>query len=178
MAKDLLDKIKVLLGMEIKLTESKLKDGTNVSFDKLEIGSNFLVKTDSETAVPAPAGDYVMEDNTIVTVGSDGLITAVTPGNEVTTQEIVTPDVVVAPIDEDPEMTIEEKVVNMEERIAKLEEVITMIMGQYKDMDVKLSKIAESPAEVPVNLARIPKKEIEMTIADKRIAALDNLKNK
>lgn len=76
-AKTVLNRIKVLLGMEVKLSESKLKDGTIVVFDELAIGSNFLIKEDADTIVPAPAGEYELEDGTIIVIDEDSLITEI-----------------------------------------------------------------------------------------------------
>lgn len=55
-------------------TDYKLKDGTAVSIDRLEIGGVALVN-----GVPAAAGEHELEDGTKITVGEGGVITLVTP---------------------------------------------------------------------------------------------------
>lgn len=55
-------------------TEYKLKDGSPVSIDKLEVGGTVLM-----AGVPCPAGEYELQDGSRVTVGDGGVITLVTP---------------------------------------------------------------------------------------------------
>lgn len=114
-SKTVLNQIKVLLGMAVKLSESKLKDGTIVVFDELAIGSNFLIKKDADTTAPAPAGEYELEDGTIVVIGEDNLIT-----------EIKEPE---KPADELPaeDQMEEEKPEGEEKEEVKPEEVVIVV---------------------------------------------------
>ena len=54
--------------------KGKLKDGTEVEITALEVGG--IVSINGQ---PAPAGDYTLDDNTVITVGDNGAITAVVP---------------------------------------------------------------------------------------------------
>lgn len=56
-------------------TEYELKIGGKVTIDKLESGGIVLIDGN-----PAVAGDLELADGTIVTVGDNGVITAVVPG--------------------------------------------------------------------------------------------------
>lgn len=120
-SKTVLNQIKVLLGMAVKLSESKLKDGTIVVFDELAIGSNFLIKKDADTTALAPAGEYELEDGTIVVIGEDNLIAEIKepekPADELPAEdqleeekpegeeekEVVAPEEVVIVVEEQPE---------------------------------------------------------------------------
>ncbi len=45
---EMLNKIKTLLNMEVKLEEMKLQNGTLIEADKFEKGSEVFIKTDDE----------------------------------------------------------------------------------------------------------------------------------
>jgi len=51
-----------------------LLDGSTITVSQLAVGGDVLVN-----GVPAPAGVYIMADNSSITVGDDGKITALTP---------------------------------------------------------------------------------------------------
>ena len=54
--------------------KAKLKDGTEVEITELGVGG--IVSINGQ---PAPAGDHELEDGTIISVGDNGAITAMTP---------------------------------------------------------------------------------------------------
>lgn len=65
--------------------EVKLKDGTSLSVDKMEVGG--IANVVSETgSVLAEAKDYEAEDGTIITVGVDGVI------SNIKTVEVIEPE--------------------------------------------------------------------------------------
>ena len=206
---EVLDKIKVLLGMEkpvestpsveetadvvvaVEFTEAKLKDGTNVSFGNLEIGSNFLIKTDAQTSVPAPEGDYLLEDGTIVTVGGDNLISGITlpVANADPTTNPTEPIVTIEPTTEEPAepvMTIDEKVSKLEDEVEQLKTMLEMIVGGYEGMkseyaaqfskqEEKIKELENAPAAQPVHFAKVEDVKPASTF-EKRIEALNKLK--
>lgn len=76
--------------------EVKLKDGTSLSVDKMEVGG--IANVISEVgSVLAEAKDYEAEDGTIITVGVDGVISNIKPV-EVAAPELnqVTPEMLAA----------------------------------------------------------------------------------
>ena len=201
-AKEALKEIKILLGMEQReetetkseetieatFTEAKLQDGTNISYDKLEIGSNFLIRTDAETSVPAPAGEYVLEDGTIVIVGDDNLITEVKMP-ETTADEYTDPKETVEEKPEDKPEDIEEpdekemRIAACEDKIKKLEEAMTMLLGSFSAMSdefsaqsEKIEEIAKAPAAEPVHFAKQTEETKTETTAEKRLKVLAELK--
>ena len=54
--------------------KAKLKDGTEVEITELGVGGVVTI-----SGQPAPAGDHILEDGTVITVGENGVITALTP---------------------------------------------------------------------------------------------------
>ena len=81
-------KIKVLLGMvKAEFETAKLADGSEVSFDSLEINREVY---DSEGNA-LKAGEYVLEDGTKIEVDENGVIKEIErPDGEETKEEIVT----------------------------------------------------------------------------------------
>ena len=187
--KDTLKQIKVLLGMEkpeetVALTDVKLKDGTNVSYDKLEVGGNFFIKTDDETSVPAPAGEYDLEDGTIVVVGSDNLIAEVKMPEEsaAETTDEKTDETPVDTPKEEPEVDYEKRIASLEEQVAKLTEALNMLIGEFSEVksefasqEKKIEEIASAPGAEPVHFYKEKKNECESTF-ERRIRLINELK--
>lgn len=75
--------------------EVKLKDGTSLSVDKMEVGG--IANVVSETgSVLAEAKDYEAEDGTIITVGADGVISNIKPVEVAPEMNQVTPEMLAA----------------------------------------------------------------------------------
>jgi hypothetical protein len=70
---EMLNKIKTLLNMEVKLEEMKLQNGTLIEADKFEKGSEVFIKTDDEK-VAMPVGEYILEDGKLLVVEEEGII--------------------------------------------------------------------------------------------------------
>ena len=69
----MLNQIKTLLNIEVKLEEMKLENGTVVSADTFEKGSEIFIVTDDEK-VAMPVGEYILEDGRLVVVSEEGMI--------------------------------------------------------------------------------------------------------
>jgi hypothetical protein len=69
----MLNKIKTLLNVEVKLEEMKLENGTVVSAESFEKGKEIFIKTDDEK-VAMPVGEYLLEDGRLVVVEEEGMI--------------------------------------------------------------------------------------------------------
>ncbi len=199
---EVINKIKVLLGMEeniveVKMTEAKLKDGTAVVFDKLEAGSNFLLRQDANTTTPAPAGDYELEDGTVITVGPDNLITNITApvaAADITIQPTpeTTPIVPEAetPAETTAENGIEEvSVDSLAARIALLEQAMTecqdMMLNMatnYSAMKTELSsqvaELSKLPSAEPIHFSKTVESKEPKSIGEMRIEALEKLSTK
>lgn len=71
----ILNKVRELLGMEVKLEQRKLEDGvTIVEADAFEPGAEVMIVTEDEQMIPLPVGDYKMEDGQILVVSEEGII--------------------------------------------------------------------------------------------------------
>jgi hypothetical protein len=75
MKTSVLNQIKTLLGMDVKLEQRKMADGvTLIEADAFEMDNEVFVITEDEQKIPVPIGEYEMEDGMIMSVVEEGLI--------------------------------------------------------------------------------------------------------
>lgn len=71
----ILNKVRVLLGMEVKLEQMKLGDGVTVlESEMFEAGNEVFVVTEDEQKIALPVGEYELEDGRILVVVEEGII--------------------------------------------------------------------------------------------------------
>ena len=71
----ILNKVRVLLGMEVKLERMKLMDGVTVlEADAFEPEMEVFVVTEDDQKIPVPVGEYETEDGRILVVEVEGII--------------------------------------------------------------------------------------------------------
>jgi hypothetical protein len=71
---NVINEIKTLLGMEVKLAQMKLKDGvTVIEADAFET-DNAVFIVNGEEKIPVPVGEYELEDGMILVVTVEGVI--------------------------------------------------------------------------------------------------------
>lgn len=74
----LLNKVRELLGMEIKLEQRKLEDGvTIIEADAFEAEAEVVIITEDEQRIPLPIGDYKLDDGMILVVTEEGRISEI-----------------------------------------------------------------------------------------------------
>ena len=97
-----INKIKSLLGMEVKLEMMKLADGVTVlEADAFEMDNEVFIVTEDEQKIPLPVGEYELESGIILVVEVEGIIKEV---KEAVVEEEVAPEV------EAPESEVEVEV--------------------------------------------------------------------
>ena len=69
----MLNQIKTLLNIEVKLMDMKLENGTIVSAEEYSKGNEIFIKTDDEK-VAMPVGEYILEDGRLLIVEEEGII--------------------------------------------------------------------------------------------------------
>jgi len=75
MKNSLINQIKTLLGMEVKLEQMKLADGVTIlEADSFEAGNEVFIVTEDEQKIPLPIGEYEFEDGRMLIVVEEGLI--------------------------------------------------------------------------------------------------------
>tara|TARA_R100000935_G_scaffold21967_1_gene40720 strand:- start:4639 stop:5238 length:600 start_codon:yes stop_codon:yes gene_type:complete len=75
-ANDMVNQIKTLLNIEVKLDEMKLENGTVVEAESFESGREIFIVTDDER-VALPVGEYILEDSRLLVVEEEGMISDV-----------------------------------------------------------------------------------------------------
>ena len=70
---EMLNQIKTLLNIEVKLEEQKLENGTRVEAESFEKGKEIFILTDDEK-VAMPVGEYLLEDGRLIVVAEEGII--------------------------------------------------------------------------------------------------------
>ena len=85
--KSILNKVRTLLGMEVKLEMMKLIDGTTVlEAEMFEANNEVFIITEDEQRIPLPIGEYELENAMILVVVEEGIISEI---KEATTEEEV-----------------------------------------------------------------------------------------
>ena len=96
-----INKIKALLGMEVKLEQMMLMDGVTVlEADAFEMDNEVFIVTEDEQKIPLPIGEYELESGMILVVEVEGIIKEV---KEAVVEEV-------APEVEAPESEVEVEV--------------------------------------------------------------------
>jgi hypothetical protein len=87
MKTSVINQIKTLLGMEVKLETMKLMDGITIfEADAFEMDKEVFIVTEDEQKIPVPIGEYELEDGRILVVIEEGIISEI---KEVATEEEV-----------------------------------------------------------------------------------------
>lgn len=74
----ILNKVRELLGMEVKLETMKLDDNiTIIEAESFESGMEVVVVTEDEQKIPLPVGSYNLEDGRVLVVAEEGIIAEV-----------------------------------------------------------------------------------------------------
>jgi hypothetical protein len=93
-----INKIKSLLGMEVKLEQMMLIDGTTIlEADAFEMDNEVFIVTEDEQKIPLPIGEYELENGMILVVAVEGIIAEI---KEAVVEEV-------APEAEAPEVEVE-----------------------------------------------------------------------
>ncbi len=149
MKTSVINQIKTLLGMEVKLETMKLMDGITIfEADTFETDKEVFIVTEDEQKIPVPIGEYELEDGRILVVEVEGIILEI---KEVATEEEVveeTPEVeeeVEAQATPSAKKTIESVV--KETFFAEIEK-LTQENIELKAQLEKLSKVDEVTTEV------------------------------
>ena len=148
----MLNEIKTLLNIEVKLMEMKLENGTIVSAEAFEKGNEIFIVTDDEK-VAMPVGEYILEDGKLLVVEEEGMIADMREvSDEAPAKEEETED-----LEEEEKKEMEEEAdvadwKGMEKRIQNLEDAIA---------DLKKDKVeAEDEKEEEVEMTEEVKEEL------------------
>ncbi len=101
---NVVNQIKELLGMEVKLAQMKLQDGVTVIEAEAFEPEMAIFIVNEEERVPMPVGEYMLEDGNVLKVDVEGIIAAIEmPEEEAPAAE----EEVATPAEANQEMTTE-----------------------------------------------------------------------
>lgn len=160
--KSILNKVRTLLGLEVKLETMKLTDGVSMlEAESFEAGQPVFILTEDEQRIPLPIGEYELEDMRILVVIEEGIIADV--------REAAEPEVEVEVEAPEAEMPAEEEMSEVAAPQAKKiiesvtkESFFSEIEALKKENEELKAQIALSKTEVaeevaPVELSEEPK---------------------
>lgn len=189
----ILNKVRVLLGMEVKLETIKLMDGVTVlEAESFEPEMEVFVVTEDEQKIPVPVGEYEMEDGRILVVEVEGIVKEVKEKMEEKEEEEVEVETPEVPVEAEavttptPKKTIEsvvkESFFSEIEELKKENETLKAELSALKtptieNTEVELSEepkpISFNPENVnPVNTVKIASKR-ERSIMDSVLEKLN-----
>ena len=143
---DAISAIRTLLGMEVKLAQMKLENGTVLEAESFEKDYEVFIVTEDEK-VALPVGKYALEDGKVLVVVEEGIISEIKEVEEMPEEEAA------------PEMAEETLYVTKEEFSAAIEEIKMMI-----------EKMVEMKADAP---AEEVKEELSVTIEEDALAQVE-----
>lgn len=137
-ATNTLNKVKAVLGLEVKMEQLKLENGTLLEADKFESGESIFIVTEDEK-VALPVGEYELEDNRTLVVEEEGVIANLA---DTTEEEVI----------EDEEIVEEEELeyVSKEEFSLAVEEIKQMIeevKAGYGDKEEEKEEMSQEEEE-------------------------------
>ena len=203
----MLNQVKTLLGVEVKLEQMKLENGTVLEADKFEGGNEIFIVTEDER-VALPVGEYVLEDGQTLVIEEEGIIKEMKSENEEAKEEEVEAEIEVEAEEEEKE----EMGYATKEELAEVKSMIDEIKAMLEPKEemseepkeelkeeVELSEVAQEvvseavneiptevaqelsePAVEPINTnAEVSKTQVKFNIASKRkMSTLDRVMSK
>jgi|TARA_B110000285_G_scaffold215365_1_gene261633 membrane-associated HD superfamily phosphohydrolase len=144
---EMLNQIKTLLNIEVKLEEQKLENGTIISAESFEKGNEIFIKTDDQS-VAMPVGEYLLEDGRLLIVEEEGIIADV---REVS--------------DEVPAKEEEEVSEEVTEDLAEEDDIMKDMMGRIQNLE---DAIADLKADKEGKLEKDEEVEMEQESVSKQ----------
>lgn len=138
---EMLNKIKTLLNLEVKLEEMKLENGTLIEADSFEKGKEIFIKTDDEK-VAMPVGEYILEDGKLLVVEEEGIIADMRdPSDGVPQKED-------AGKEKDEDGYKKEETEDLEEKKEEEEMDEEAAVGDWKGMEKRIKNLEDAIADL------------------------------
>lgn len=151
-AKTQINKIKTLLGLEIKLEQMKLENGTILEAEAFEAGAEIFI-VNEEDRIAVPMGEYMLEDGKVLIIAEDGIIGEIKDAEEEAPAEEAAPEAEVE-VEAEAETSTPKKVV---ESITK-----EMFFSEIEKLRNEIAELKAAKVEV--------KEEVELSAEVKEVA--------
>ena len=146
----ILNKVKELLGMEVKLEQRKLEDGvTVIEADEFAPDNEVMIVTEDEQMIPLPVGEYVMEGGEqVLVVTEEGLISEIKAKEEEVEEEVV---------EEEAKKDYEEKEEEMAEESRPIKKTVESIVKET--FFTEIENLKKENAELKAKLETLSSNE-------------------
>ncbi len=142
---NVINQIKTLLGMEVKLAQMALENGTIIEAEVFEAGASVFI-VNEEDRIALPVGEYKLEDGMILIVAEEGIIAEIKEAEA----EVV---------EEEAPAEVE---VEVEQEMAEVKEPKRVIESVTKEMF--FAEIESLRKEIEeLKLAKVEVKEVELS---------------
>jgi len=157
--KTILNKVRTLLGLEVKLETMLLSDGVSMlEADVFEAGQPVFILTEDEQRIPLPVGEYELEDMRILVVIEEGVIAEVREAAEVEEEVVEETPAVEEEVEATTETATPKKTIESIVKESFFSE-IELLKKENEELKAKLSAQTPEVAEevAPVELSEEPK---------------------
>lgn len=162
--KSILNKVRTLLGLEVKLETMRLSDGVSMlEAESFEAGQPVFILTEDEQRIALPVGEYELEDSRILVVIEEGVIADVREAAEAEVEvEVEAPEAEAPAVEEEVAASTEapqaKKIVESIVKESFFSE-IEALKKENEELKAKLSAQTTEVAEevAPVELSEEPK---------------------
>ena len=157
--KSILNKVRTLLGLEVKLETMMLSDGVSMlEADAFEAGQPVFILTEDEQRIPLPIGEYELEDMRILVVIEEGVIAEVREAAEVEEEVVEETPAVEEEVEATTETATPKKTIESIVKESFFSE-IEALKKENEELKAKLSSQTTEVAEevAPVELSEEPK---------------------
>lgn len=160
--KSILNKVRTLLGMEVKLETMRLTDGVSMlEAEVFEAGQPVFILTEDEQRIALPVGDYELEDGRILVVIEEGVIADIREAAEAEVEvEVEAPEAEMPAEEEmaqEPAAPTAKKIIESVTKESFFSE-IEALKKENEELKAQLNLSSEVAEEVaPVELSEEPK---------------------
>lgn len=157
--KAILNKVRELLGMEVKLEQRKLEDGvTIIEADEFAPENEVVIITEDEQRIPLPIGEYKMDDGMILVVTEEGLIAEIKEEAAEEEEEV---------IEEEAKKDYDEKEEEMADEAKPVKKVVESIVKEtfFNEIETLKKENEELKAKLQ-NLSKVETTEETETVEE------------
>lgn len=174
--KDIVKNIKTLLSVDITLEAYKTTDGLIIEIKSLTEGEVAFEVSDNG-AVPLTAGEYTLEDGTVIQVGEQGIITSIIAGEEKEPVEPPQQPQIPAPVEEESAVEDEDLSAQMAEFRTELDALKAEHVEVLKTLEILSTSLSDKlfKTEVKQSLKKTEEKKEEKVIERKPLTSNKNL---
>lgn len=153
-ANETLNKVRAMLGIQVKFEQAKLENGTILESESFEQGDEVFIVNEDER-IPVPMGEYNMEDGKILVVAQDGIVGEI---KEAEAQEEE------AEVEETEEVEMEQEVKEPKKVVKSISEEVFFSTIESLTKKIEALELALQPKEVE----EVKEEKVEMAAEPKQ----------